>query len=136
MLNILTKISFTNTNEMKFLEYLSIISTLGLFFLIQQTHESDYAVKVNGCGPDKFTINHGLKTVGESGLIECCNYHDICYSKCRGKKICDDEFNDCLSASCRKLPFLRRQMCYWDKNGMVTAVRLFGGKFYCTKKFV
>jgi hypothetical protein len=119
--------------RMNFSNYLSIISILSLVISAKEVYEIDNVATVNGCGPDKFTINHGLKTVGESGLIECCNNHDTCYSKCSGKKLCDDEFDDCLSASCRKLPFLRRQLCYLDKNGMVTAVRLFGGKFYCKK---
>ncbi len=105
-----------------------------MVILVNESCETNHAVKVNGCGPDKFTINHGLKTVGETSLIECCNHHDICYSKCTERKVCDDEFDDCLSATCRKLPYLRRQLCYLDKNGMVTAVRLFGGKFHCTKK--
>jgi hypothetical protein len=30
----------------------------------------------NGCGSYGFLINNGLKTVGEGGLIDCCNAHD------------------------------------------------------------
>lgn len=60
--------------------------------------------------------------------------HDICYGKCYGKNSCDDQFNDCLSDACRQMPFVRRQLCYMDKNGMVMAVRLFGRKFYCVNK--
>ena len=90
--------------------------------------------RINGCGPLKFLINHGLDEIGEGSLIPCCNRHDICYSECISKTGCDDKFQNCLTNACNKLPTLRRVLCLLDKTGMVMAVRTFGKKFYCTKK--
>lgn len=33
----------------------------------------------NGCGPKGFSINNGLRQIGENNLIQCCDQHDICY---------------------------------------------------------
>lgn len=84
----------------------------------------------NGCGSGKFIINNGLGQVGENGLIECCNNHDICYGECNGKTKCDYEFKACLVMACSKLPGLRRQFCNLDSEGMFLAVRAFGKNFY------
>lgn len=60
--------------------------------------------------------------------------HDLCYGSCLGKMYCDDQFSLCLAKACDALPIVRKQMCYMDKSGLVMAVRVFGGKFYCAKK--
>ena len=75
-------------------------------------------VAVNGCGSGKFIINKGLRAVGESVLIDCCNQHDVCYGSCKQRSLCDYEFNQCLSDECQKLPLIRRKICEMDKIGL------------------
>lgn len=37
------------------------------------------------------------------GMTECCNDHDLCFSKCGAKKVtCDDKFKKCLYDVCKK----------------------------------
>ena len=108
---------------------------LAIYFIFQANVSiGEKTTSVNGCGPGKFLINNGLKEIGEGVLIECCNQHDICYTKCGGKRDCDDKFEKCLKEKCKQLGFIRRKLCSLDIFGMVLAVRNFGKKFYCTHK--
>lgn len=86
----------------------------------------------NGCGSGNFIINNGLKEVGEGSLIECCNGHDNCYGQCNGRTFCDKQFKICLVNTCDRLPFIRKQLCLMDVDGMYMAVRLLGQNYYCT----
>lgn len=102
-----------------------------LFLIFFANGENKFAP--NGCGSSNFVINNGLKEVGEGNLIDCCNKHDDCYLYCLGKRYCDKKFYDCLVNTCSNLPFIRRQLCLMDVEGMYAAVNLLGSTFYCAQ---
>ena len=53
----------------------------------------------NGCGIRGYYVD--FENLEIFGFNECCNYHDICYSKCRiSKKKCDIDLNHCLIEKC------------------------------------
>ena len=50
--------------------------SLAFIYIISSVLVVNCVSIANGCGSYGFLINNGLKTVGEGGLIDCCNAHD------------------------------------------------------------
>ncbi|KAH3862885.1 group XIIB secretory phospholipase A2-like protein [Dreissena polymorpha] len=68
----------------------------------------------NGCG----TVGIQVDVASFPGFSSCCNAHDICYDTCNNqRKTCDQEFQECLVKSCRKLDD-KRKLPYQECKGM------------------
>merc|ERR1719419_504305 len=62
-----------------------------------------YTAVPNGCG--SFGIS--MTVDGLPGFTECCNNHDLCYSRCGSDKVvCDRQFDECLARICDEAEML------------------------------
>ncbi|XP_055330055.1 group XIIB secretory phospholipase A2-like protein [Paramacrobiotus metropolitanus] len=85
----------------------------------------EFTPVANGCGSFGYNVDKYIA----DGMKDCCNEHDLCFSKCGVKKHkCDEKFKKCLYDVCRDEDNLKtgRTVCQISAKMLYGATTLAG----------